>query len=125
MSFSSQKGFITDINTPQFHQLSRWLFPDDPAGDEAGCGVLGWRGYTWSAVVRPFGRTAKFSKTKLEAAYGREIHIQFSGNSSGGHSCSEHANCTLPQLETSVALCCDKTAHFSGILLSPAQGATV
>jgi hypothetical protein len=27
--------------------------------------------------------------------------------------------------ETSVALCCDKTAHFSGLLLFPAQGATV
>ena len=25
--------------------------------------VLGWRGYTWSAVVRLFGRTAKFCKT--------------------------------------------------------------
>ena len=33
----------------------------------------------------------------LEEAYGREICITFSGNSSGGHSCSQHANCTLPQ----------------------------
>jgi hypothetical protein len=67
--------------------------------------------YTWSVIVRPVGYTAKFSKMALEAAYGREINIKFSGNSSGVHSCNRHANCTLPQLETSVALY-DKTAVF-------------
>ncbi len=59
--------------------------------------VLGWYGYTWSAVVRPVGCTAKFSETSLEMAYGRELNIQFKGNSSGGDSCSPYANCTLPQ----------------------------
>ena len=59
--------------------------------------VLGWCGYTWSAVVRPVGCTAKFSETPLETAYGREMNIRFTGNSSGGHSCCQHANCTLPQ----------------------------
>ena len=53
--------------------------------------------YTWSAVVRPVDPIDKFSKTIMEEAYGWEINIQFSGNSFGGHSCSQHANCTLPQ----------------------------
>ena len=36
--------------------------------------------YMWSAVVRPVGNTAKFSKMMLEVAYGREINITFPGN---------------------------------------------
>ena len=67
-----------------------------------------------SVAVRTVGSTAKFSKTMLEAAYGREMNIQFSGNRSGGHPCSQSA-CQLQahsKHETSVTLCCDKTAHF-------------
>jgi hypothetical protein len=53
--------------------------------------VLGWLRYTWSAVERAVGCTAKFFKT---AAYGREIQIKLSGSSFVGHSYSQHANCT-------------------------------
>ncbi len=45
--------------------------------------VLGWCGYMCSAVVRLVGCTAKFSETPLETTYGREMNIQFTGNSSG------------------------------------------
>jgi hypothetical protein len=53
--------------------------------------------YTWSAVVRPVGCTAKFSKMMFEAIYGNEINMKLSGSSSGGHSYSQNDNCTLPQ----------------------------
>jgi hypothetical protein len=71
--------------------------------------VLGWRSYTWSVVVRPVGRTTKFSTTRLEAAYGREI-----SNSSGGHSCSEqcHLHTSLKTWELCGVVLFDKTAHF-------------
>jgi hypothetical protein len=65
-----------DRNTPRFHQLSGWLFSEDPTGEESGYG-----GH-WLAWLH--GRTAKFYKTMLEEAYSREINITFSGNSSGG-----------------------------------------
>jgi hypothetical protein len=65
--------------------------------EEAGCGGPG---LSWlSVVVWLVRRTGKFSKTTLEVAYGRESKIKFSGNNSGGHSYSQHANCTLPQTQ--------------------------
>ncbi len=74
--------------------------------------VLSWCGYMWPVVVRLVGCTAKFSETPLETDFGREMNIQFTGNSSGGHSCSQHANCTLPQNATSVALPCVIKLHI-------------
>jgi hypothetical protein len=75
--------------------------------------VLGWRGYTWPTFARLVECTANLSKPTLEATYGREINIKLFGNSSGGHSYSQHVNCMLPQ---NVDICgivlCDKTAHL-------------
>ncbi len=71
-------------------QLSGWLVSDDLGGEDAGCAGPGLR--LWGRLD-----TAKFSETPLETAYGREMNIQFTGNRSGGHSCSLHANCMLPQ----------------------------
>ena len=84
------------------HQLSGWLHSVDLAGEDAGCG------YTWSAVVRPVGCTAKFSET----ANGREMNIQFTGNS-----LVDIPAVTMPiarslKLATSVALCCVIKVHL-------------
>jgi hypothetical protein len=84
--------------------------------------VLGWCGYM-VVVVRLAGRTTKFFKM-TEAAYGIEMNITFSGNSSSGHSCSQHANCTLPQNVRHLWHCVLwQNCIFSSLLLSPAQGA--
>ncbi len=63
--------------------------------------------------MRPVGCTAKLPEKPLEMAYGREMNIQFTGNSSGGHSCSQHASHHAPsKLATSVALCCVIKLHI-------------
>ncbi len=79
-------------------QLSGWLVSDDLGGEDAGCGGPG---LVWLHVV--CGCEAGWMP--LETAYGREMNIHYTGNSSGGHSCSQHDNYTLPQNLTSVALC--------------------
>jgi len=68
------------------------------------------------AFVRPVGCTAKFSETPLETAYVREMNIKFTGNSSGGHSCSQHVNSKRQKSLKTCDICgivpCDKTEHF-------------
>jgi hypothetical protein len=71
------------------------------------------------------GRTAKLSKTTLEAAYGREMNIELSGCSSGGHSCRQHVN-YLKTSDICGIVLRDKMAHFRvAFYCPPAQGAPV
>ncbi len=58
-----------------------------------------WAGVVTRGLPNSHGLvcTAKFSETPLEMAYVREMNIQLTANGFGGHSCSQHANCTLPQ----------------------------
>ena len=117
------------VQTHRFISCPGGWSPTIPQVKKPDIEVLGWHGYMWSAVVRPVGCPAKFSKMTLEAAYGREINMTLFGNSSGGHSCSQHANCMLPQnlihlksnqikciyiaLRTSadISKCCTETQH--------------
>jgi hypothetical protein len=47
--------------------------------------------YIWSADEKPVGRTGKFSKPTLEVALVEKLTLN-----NGGHSCSQHTNCTFP-----------------------------
>ena len=125
MRFYTQKGVISEIlwlckptvsSAVQPHSFiscpGGW-FPTIPQVKQPDVEVLVSRGYIWSAVGRLVGHTVKFSKTILEEAYGREINIKFSDSRSGGHSWSQHANCTLPQNLKHLWHCVVwQTAHF-------------
>jgi len=64
-------------------QHSQDIIVNDTSTAPAGCGDAGCGGP---------GLVWVFSETPLETAYGREMNIQFNGNSPGGHSCSQRMN---------------------------------
>ena len=57
------------VQTHRFINCPSGWCPTIPQLKKLDVEVLGCRGYTWSAVVRPVGRIAKFSKTELEKLY--------------------------------------------------------
>lgn len=57
-----------------------------------------WMWKSWAGIVcscEAGWMYCQFSEMPLETSYSREMNIQFMGNSSGGHSCSQHTNCIL------------------------------
>ena len=73
-------------------------------------------------ISKPLAHMSAICPVQLKPGFICEEHT--STAFSGKHSSSHHANCTLPQLETSVALCCVTKLHISEWpFLSPAQGA--
>lgn len=80
------------------HTLSTiWLIADDLRREGPG---LVWFHAACSCEA------AKFSKMPSETDRCREMTIQLRGNSSGGCSCCQHADCTLPPCHTrSIVLC--------------------
>ncbi len=82
------------------NRLLQQLVSDDLGDEDAGCGGPG---LLWLHVVCG----CEASETPLETAYCREMNIQFTGNSSGGHSLQSVCQLHAPsKLVTFVALCC-------------------
>ncbi len=91
-------------------QLTGWLFSDDLGGEDAGCGGPG---LVWLHMVCGCEPGLIYCQILWKMAYGREMNIKFTGNSSGGHSCSQLAYSTLPQnLRHLWQLCCVIKLHI-------------
>ena len=64
--------------------------------------VLGWRGYTWSAIMWLVGRPSKFSETTLEAAY---IVCEYNRTDIAGETLRKIQSGSASYFETVVFLC--------------------
>ena len=112
-------GHTDELPGDGFWQLVQKLF--DCANPQSWTGVVthGLQLWGWLDVLP--------SSLKRHWRHGREMNIQFSGSSSGGHPCSQRVNCTHSQNVRHLWHCVvwQNCTFQSCLLLSPAQGEPV
>ena len=125
-SFSLQKALLqTEILLSFISCLGGWS-QMIPQGKKSDVEVLGWRGYMWSAVVRPIDALPNSLKQRWRWLMVDTFTFNYLTTALVDMlAVSTPIAWSLKTCDSCGIVLYDKTAHFSGFLLSPVQGAPV